>query len=100
MDKKTDVLSFPQISRCNTFYPEPIYKDKIPPTSLGDIVISLETAKVQAREKKYSLKREFYILLIHGILHLLGYDHEGVSSKKSREMKEKEEELIKFLTVQ
>lgn len=44
---------------------------------LGDVVISVEQARRQAREQKKTLKSEMATLLIHGVLHLLGYDHEG-----------------------
>ena len=60
MDKPTDVLSFE------------IESDEI----LGDIIISVETAKRMAIEYSISLDREIAFLFIHGILHLLGYDHE------------------------
>lgn len=63
-DKPTDVLSFTQ--------------DGIPggPEVLGDVVISLDTARRQAREQRHSLAREVEWLLCHGVLHLLGYDDE------------------------
>ena len=63
------------------------------PYLLGDVVISLETASKQALEKGHSLDREIRHLLIHGILHLLGYDHEG-SPEKRREMEALEMELL------
>jgi len=65
-DKETDVLSFP-------INEKPLgYRY----TVLGDVVISLPFAKKQAEEIGYSYKEEILRLLIHGILHLLGYDHE------------------------
>jgi probable rRNA maturation factor len=72
-DKATDVLSFPIDEK------PPKYKYRI----LGDIVISLPFAKKQAKEIGYTEKEEVLRLLIHGILHLLGYDHE----KDEREAK-------------
>ncbi len=64
-DKPTDVLSFPA-------------EGPFPPgeETLGDIVISVETAAAQARRRTRSLDSELRVLLIHGVLHLLGYDHE------------------------
>ena len=59
-DKSTDVLSFPM-------------EDEI---MLGDIAISVDTAKRQAEEAEINLDRETAFLFIHGLLHLLGYDHE------------------------
>lgn len=58
---------------------------------LGDIIISVETAKRQAEEMGHSLERELKVLLIHGFLHLLGYDHETDNG----EMRELEKRLWK-----
>jgi probable rRNA maturation factor len=66
-DKPTDVLSFPQD---DTEPAEGV------PRVLGDVVISVETAERQAVEKGRSFERELTVLLIHGVLHLIGYDHE------------------------
>jgi probable rRNA maturation factor len=65
-DKPTDVLSFPIDEK------PPKYRYRI----LGDVVISLPYAKEQAEKIGFSYKEEILRLLIHGILHLLGYDHE------------------------
>ena len=65
-DKPTDVLSFSQREGEFAFHNDNI---------LGDVIISIETAKRQALERKHNLERETNILLIHGILHLIGYDH-------------------------
>ena len=66
-NRATDVLAFPmqegEFSGIN-------------PSLLGDIVISFETAKRQAKEENHSFKEEIVLLTIHGTLHLLGYDHE------------------------
>jgi probable rRNA maturation factor len=61
IDKPTDVLSFPN--------DEP--KEK----SLGDIFISIEQARIQAKDYEHSFEREIGFLAVHGFLHLLGYDH-------------------------
>ncbi|WP_079653428.1 rRNA maturation RNase YbeY [Thermocrinis minervae] len=63
-DKPTDVLSFELNENVGKF------------TLLGEIVISLDTAKRQAQELKHSLEEELKRLLAHGLVHLLGYDHE------------------------
>ncbi len=60
---------------------------------LGDIIISVETAKRQAEELGHCLERELKILMIHGFLHLLGYDHETDRG----EMRAIEKELWKRL---
>ncbi len=58
---------------------------------LGEIIICLEQARKQAKEKKKTLKSELQLLVVHGILHLLGYNHEkGVKYAKEQEKKEKE----------
>lgn len=63
---------------------------------LGDVVISLDTAARQATERGVAVAAEVRDLLIHGILHLLGYDHE-VSANESRRMKAKERWLRRVL---
>jgi probable rRNA maturation factor len=59
--------------------------------TLGDVVISVETAQRQADERGHSLGREVRVLLVHGILHLLGYDHE---KDAEAELMEAEERLL------
>ena len=66
-------------------------------TALGDVVISLETAARQAAEGHHSLAEEVDRLLVHGILHLAGYDHE-ISPREERRMKRKERELWAVLS--
>lgn len=85
-DHATDVLSMSQ------HVPEL----KIPILMLGDIVISVETAARQAEERGHSLLDEIRILLVHGLLHLLGFDHE-ISDEAEAEMEEEEELLLKSL---
>lgn len=79
-DKPTDVLSFPM-------------EDKL---MLGDIAISIDTAKKQAEEREIALEREVAFLFIHGLLHLLGYDHE-TSIEDEKEMFELQENILKDL---
>ncbi|NAZ06735.1 MAG: rRNA maturation RNase YbeY [Thermocrinis sp.] len=77
-DKPTDVLSFPIGETVKGWL------------ILGDIVISVDTAKRQAQELGYSLEEELKRLLVHGLVHLLGYDHElgGEEEKKFFELEE------------
>jgi probable rRNA maturation factor len=72
IDKTTDVLSFPLD-----------FMDGLP---LGSIVINIEIAKTKANEFSHSLEDEIKLMFIHGLLHLLGYDHE----KDNGEMRKKE----------
>jgi probable rRNA maturation factor len=65
--------------------------DDMPYTPLGSIVISLDFVKIKSQEYNHSFEDEFTLLFIHGLLHLLGYDHEVDSG----EHRKKEEELIK-----
>jgi probable rRNA maturation factor len=83
-DKPTDVLSFPMLDETS---------GNVQPQLLGDIVISVETAEKQARNRKCSLYKELCILLIHGMLHLLGYDHE-LSKKDEKEMRKQEAKIF------
>ncbi|KAK9757966.1 hypothetical protein RND81_01G197300 [Saponaria officinalis] len=69
---------------------------KLPILMLGDIVISVETAARQAEERGHSLLDEIRILLVHGLLHLLGFDHE-ISKEAEEEMEKEEESLLKNL---
>lgn len=66
------------------------------PHLLGDVVISAETAKRQSEAVGGRTEEEILFLLIHGVLHLLGYDHEG-SPEERRKMEAKERDLFSFL---
>ena len=79
-DRPTDVLSFPMNEQLDTV---PVFVN-IPDGKLhlGDIIISYPTAVTQAKEHRHSVNREIIILLIHGILHLLGYDHDIPARKQ------------------
>ncbi|KAH9799781.1 Endoribonuclease YBEY [Citrus sinensis] len=85
-DHATDVLSMSQ------HVPEL----KLPILMLGDIVISVETAARQAEERGHSLLDEIRILMVHGLLHLLGFDHE-ISEEAEAEMEKNEEFLLQSL---
>lgn len=63
---------------------------------LGDVVISAETARSQAKEAGVRVQDEILFLLIHGILHLVGYDHEGAAAERMK-MERKERELFKLI---
>ena len=59
---------------------------------LGEVIISSPQAVIQAKEHQHSIKREVAILIIHGVLHLLGYDHE--TPEQERQMSAKEAEIL------
>ena len=81
-DKPTDVLAFPMLDEDDPLIPGQ-------PLLLGDIVISTEKARSQAEGHKHSVKKEIMILLIHGLLHLLGYDHKEDNDEEEMKRKEK-----------
>ena len=68
IDKATDVLSFPAEE----------------PKNLGDIAVSVETAAIQAKENGLSFDEEIAQLILHGLLHLSGYDHESDNGEMNR----------------
>jgi len=77
-DYSTDVLSFPPT-------PSPAYavgQALSPANHLGDIAISLPRARSQAREFAHHTELEIRILMLHGVLHLLGMDHEGAAGSR------------------
>lgn len=104
-DRTTDVLAFPlqrvpltlqgrgkkigdgKRKRCQTPFP---------PALLGDVVISMETAKRQAASRGHSLRDELTRLLIHGVLHLMGYDHER-SERDATIMARKERAVLRAI---
>lgn len=83
-DMPTDVISFA--------YHDGDDFDIGPYDTLGDIVISLDRVEEQSIDYGHSFKREFYYVLTHGLLHLLGYDH--IEDEDKREMREREEEIL------
>lgn len=95
IDQATDVLSFPMFDLKPGEFPEE-YDDMLDPETglcpLGDMVISLERAKAQAREFGHSIRREVGYLTIHSMLHLLGYDHMD-EGKQKKLMRKREEEI-------
>lgn len=88
IDKATDVLSFP-MGEGEDYPINPESGFKI----LGDVVISVERAVLQAEEYDHSLRRELGFLTTHSVLHLLGYDHVNGGIEASK-MREREEEVM------
>ena len=96
VDRPTDVLSFPMFQLTPGVLPESWDEYKDPETGLvplGDMAISLERAKEQAKEFGHSTRREVGYLTIHSILHLLGYDHVDEGAMK-RQMRAREEKIL------
>lgn len=98
MDKATDVLSFPMREQAGDGAAPPIRYEAddgtgdVPEEPLGDIVISLPAAARQSEQYGHSLEREIGFLFVHGLLHLLGYDHPDEPSE--RIMTDKQERVL------
>jgi len=91
VDAPTDVLSFPQLEVAGrvTAVPDDA------PLLLGDIVVSLQRVEAQAHEYGHARARELGFLLVHGLLHLLGYDHE--TSAEAATMQARQEAVLHAL---
>lgn len=96
IDRVTDVLSFPMIDGMLADATPASLLGCVDPESgaleLGDLVICVDRAKEQAEEYGHSVRRELGYLSAHGMLHLLGYDHE--EEEERAEMREKEEQAL------
>ncbi|MBN1057740.1 rRNA maturation RNase YbeY [Clostridium botulinum] len=105
IDRATDVLSFPMLD-----YPEKkVFKEVYTENDfseadfdgddlvLGDIVLSLERALEQSKEYNHSYEREASYLVVHSVLHLLGYDHMEEDDKVK--MRKREEEILTALDI-
>jgi len=90
-DRTTDVLAF-AMRKAFT-----LHALRLTPDMLGDVVISVPTAWRQAKEARRSLDEELAWLLVHGILHLCGYDHER-SEKEARRMHRRERMILRSIT--
>jgi len=84
IDTPTDVLSFSQIEQAGAAPPNPRSLRNSPGLPVGDVVISIDTAIRQAREYRVTPRSRLRRLLIHGFLHLIGYDHERSPSDARR----------------
>ena len=97
VDRPTDVLSVPEFTLTPGELPSP--EDADPGTGLvplGDMVLSLERVRAQAKEYGHSNRREMSYLVTHSVLHLLGYDHLDEGPMK-RQIREREEAIMSLL---
>ena len=92
IDRATDVLSFPLYERDDEI--ELLEGEAAP---FGDIVLSVPHAMAQAEEYGHSLEREVCYLIVHGLMHLAGYDH--IEDEDKREMRAAEEALLEKVGV-
>ncbi len=90
VDEPTDVLAFYMLSQKETDDSFALPPDGV--TRLGEVVISYPQAVIQAKEQGHSTEKELALLIIHGILHLLSYDHEGTA--EASKMGRRERELL------
>ncbi|MFQ9615744.1 MAG: rRNA maturation RNase YbeY, partial [Clostridium butyricum] len=105
IDRETDVLSFPMLDYDNKKIFKEMYKGYEFSQSdfdgeelvLGDIVLSLEKALEQSLEFNHSFEREASYLVVHSVLHLLGYDHMEEEDKVI--MRKREEEILNELNI-
>ena len=105
IDKVTDVLSFPMLDYPENMVFKNVYKNKKfneiyldgEELVLGDMVLSLERAKEQSIEYNNSFEREVCYLVVHSILHLLGYDH--MNDEDKAKMRTREEEILGKLNI-
>lgn len=89
-DKPTNVLSFPNApTPAGALYDEP--------SSLGDIALAYETVKAEAQTQKKSFDDHLAHLVVHGVLHLLGYDH--IEDEDAEKMETRERELLKLFEI-
>jgi probable rRNA maturation factor len=96
IDRATDVLAFSQVEERGAAPPNPRAIARLDGRPLGDVVISIDTALRQARELGIAPAERLRTLLIHGFLHLIGYDHER-SAADARRMFARERALARKL---
>ena len=101
MDKVTDVLSYPTLEDikgqplCAEDFPYDI--DEAGRLMIGSVVVCCDRAREQAEEYGHSYNRELHYLLVHGIMHCLGYDH--MTDDEKAEMRVQEEKILAKLRV-
>lgn len=90
LDRPTDVLSFPMLETSDLERAGAGDQEETAEILVGDIYISLEQARAQAADAGHSRERELLILTIHGLLHLLGYEHDSAAGAAAMQQKEVE----------
>jgi probable rRNA maturation factor len=93
-DEPTDVLAFSASEEAGTDFP-PFVQPPDGILHLGEVIISYPQAIIQAEEHRHSIKRELAILIIHGVLHLLGYEHD--KPELERQMRTREAEILSLI---
>ena len=93
-DEPTDVLAFSTREEVGADLP-PFVQPPDGVLHLGEVIISYPQAVIQAEEHRHSIKKEIAILTIHGVLHLLGYEHD--KPELARQMRAREAELLSYI---
>lgn len=103
VDEVTDVLSFPAVDNperkvldVNAFTTDSLYPET-GKLNIGDVIICLDRAREQAAEYGHSLKRELCFLSLHGLLHLLGYDH--IEPQDEQQMVSLQDEILNKMRI-
>ena len=96
IDKATDVLSFPMFEKEELEQMIAQGKSRVEDV-LGDIIISIQKVKEQAKEYGHSFERELAYMVVHGFYHLMGYDH--IQEKDKIIMRPKEEKILEKLKI-
>ncbi len=89
-DRPTDVLSFSLAEEKTDEENEPFIGPPDGIIHLGEVIISYPQAAMQAAESGHSIRREMAVLIVHGVLHILGYDHEKAELEPTMQAREKE----------
>lgn len=93
IDKETDVLSFPMFEKNEIAILNEIEHEE----AIGDIIISIERVKEQAKEYEHSFERELAYMVVHGFYHLMGEDH--IEENDKVQMRAKEEKVLSKLNI-
>ncbi len=94
-DEPTDVLSFAMLPEQPRGDLAPFVAPPDGIKHLGEVIISYPQAVIQPKEHQHSIKREIAILIIHGVLHVLGYEHD--KPEPEREMRAREAEILNYI---
>ena len=97
IDKETDVLSFPMFEKKEIEEIVSKQKKMLIEETIGDIIISIDRVKEQAKDYGHSFERELSYMIVHGFYHLMGYDHIQEEDKKI--MRAKEEKVLNDLKI-
>ncbi len=95
-DRPTDVLSFAMSEQAEEEEPTAFIGPPDGMLHLGEVIVSYPQAVIQARERGHSVSREMAVLIVHGVLHILGYDHEKPEVQPA--MAAKEQEILEGIT--